>query len=146
MSPTIVRGTIVSFDTTSYTATVMLDGSLAEVTMPVGEWVPASFLAADDSVAVLLFQAHNYENGVILGPFGAASALLALTGTPTDGQVPIGRTAQGDLVLASLTGTANQITVTGGAGAITLSLPSPLSLTDLNLAGSVLSSVPIGAH
>ena len=51
----------------------MLDGSLAEVEMAVGEWVPASLLAADDEVAVLLFADSNQEDGVILGPFGDAA-------------------------------------------------------------------------
>lgn len=125
----IVRGTIVSFAASTYLAQVMLHPSLAEVEMIVGEWVPKGSLAADDEVAVLLFDASNNENGVILGPFGAASALLQITGTPTNGQVPIGSTASGALALATLTGTANQITITNGAGSITISIPSNPSLT-----------------
>ncbi len=124
MSATIRRGTLVSFDSATWTALVMLDGSLSEVAMAVGEWVPAALLAADDQVAVLLFEDTNNEDGVILGPFGAASNLLAVTGTPANGQVPIGNGI--GLTLATLTGTANRVTVTNGAGAITLSGPQDL--------------------
>jgi len=53
MTPHLTRGTIVSFDSATYTALVMLDGSVAEVTMPVLETVPANYLAADDEVAVM---------------------------------------------------------------------------------------------
>lgn len=93
MIPHLTRATLVSFDPSTYTALVMLDGSVAEVAMPVGEWVPAQLLAADDEVAVLLFQPTNYENGVILGPFGGLGLLssyveqaeIAAPGTPASG-------------------------------------------------------------
>lgn len=127
MSAAIVRGTLVSFDSSTYLALVMLYGSLAEIEMPVGEWVPKTFLAADDDVAVLLFEETNNEDGVILGPFGAASGLLALTGTPTNGQIPIGNGS--GFTLATVTGTANRVTVTNGAGTITLSGPQDLATT-----------------
>jgi hypothetical protein len=84
MLSALTRGTIVSFNASNWTALVLLDGSLAEVEMPVLESVPSSQLAADDQVAVLLFQATNFENGVILGAFGAAGpADSAGTWTPT---------------------------------------------------------------
>ena len=59
------------------------------------------------------------DHGVLVGS-GAAdiTALAAMT----DGQLLIGDTDE-DPVLATLTGTANEITVTGGAGSITLSIP-----------------------
>jgi hypothetical protein len=124
MNATIRRGTLVSFDSSTWQALVMLDGSLSEVEMAVGEWVPAALLAADDQVAVLLFEDTNQEDGVILGPFGAASGLLALTGTPANGQVPIGNGS--GFTLATITGTANRVTVTNGAGTVTLSAPQDL--------------------
>ena len=127
MTTSIRRGTIVSFEPTTYKALVMLDGSLSEVEMAVGEWVPGSLLAADDQVAVLLFADTNQEDGVILGPFGAASGLLALSGTPSNGRVPIGNGT--GLTLAALTGTANRVTVANGAGSITLSAPQDLHTT-----------------
>ena len=82
MSATIRRGTLVSFDSATWTALVMLDGSLSEVSMAVGEWVPAALLAADDQVAVLLFEDTNNEDGVILGPYGGLGPMAypALSG------------------------------------------------------------------
>lgn len=53
-----------------------------------------------------------------------AAAMVAL-GVATNGQLPIGSTGA-DPVLAALTGTANQITVTNAAGSITLSAPQNL--------------------
>jgi hypothetical protein len=54
----------------------------------------------------------------------AAKGLTTL-GAATNGQVAIGSTGAAPL-LASITGTANQITVTNGAGSITLSAPQDL--------------------
>jgi hypothetical protein len=87
---------------------------------------------------VLMFDDNNNDDGVILGAYGGAPGLLAITGTPTNGQVPIGRTSDGALVLATLTGTANQIIVTNGAAAITLSAPQ-----DLAAASSPTFAAPI---
>lgn len=42
---------------------------------------------------------------------------------PTNGQVLMGHTANGTLEIGTLTGTANQVVVTGGAGSVTLSIP-----------------------
>ncbi len=53
------------------------------------------------------------------GPTGGFADLSAMT----DGQLIIGRTSNTP-VFASLTGTANQITVTNGSGSITLSQPT----------------------
>ncbi len=141
MTPTLRRGTLVSFNSATWKALVMLDGSLAEVEMAVGEWVPGSLLAADDQVAVLEFAGTNPEDGVILGPFGAASGLLALSGTPTNGQVPIGRASDGALVLAALTGTANRVSVTNGAGSIMLSGPQDVHTA----AGPTFGSLNLGS-
>ena len=54
-----------------------------------------------------------------------ASKILASTAAPTNGQVLIGSTGAVP-VLGSIAGTANQITVTHGAGTITLSAPQDL--------------------
>ena len=162
----IRRGLIYSFDAATWTAVVQLDGSVGEVVMPVGEWVPSGMLALDDGVAVLLFDASNPDDGLILGPYGgvsgwsypalsglttgqplratgaAAAAFGALdlananavtgalphgkggtglTGTPSNGQVPIGNGS--GYALAALAGTTNRVSVTNGAGTITLSTP-----------------------
>jgi hypothetical protein len=59
------------------------------------------------------------DHSILLG--SGTSAITAL-GAATNGQLPIGSTGA-DPVLAGITGTGNQITVTNGAGTITLSLP-----------------------
>ena len=62
------------------------------------------------------------DHSLLLG--SGATALTEL-GVATNGQLPIGSTGA-DPVLATLTGTANQITSTAGAGTITLSLPQDI--------------------
>lgn len=47
----------------------------------------------------------------------------------TDGQLLIGKTSDSTFNAATLTGTASQVTVTGSAGGITLSLPSTINVT-----------------
>ena len=71
-------------------------------------------------------------NSLIYTP---ASKVLTSLGTATNGQIPIGSTGAVP-VLAAITGTANQITSTPGAGSITLSLPSAVVIghTDIGLA------------
>ena len=64
--PSILRAQLISFDNATWTAVVLLDGSVAEVVMPVGQWVPDGLLAPDDLVAVLLFDDHNPDDGVVL--------------------------------------------------------------------------------
>jgi hypothetical protein len=69
----ILRGTILSFDSATWTAAVLLDGSDAETVMPVGEWVPAGMLDAADEAAVLIFGGTNNDDGLILGAYGSVS-------------------------------------------------------------------------
>lgn len=59
------------------------------------------------------------DHGLLVGSGTDAVTPLAAA---TNGQIPIG-SAGADPVLAEITGTANQVTVTNGAGTITLSLP-----------------------
>ncbi len=66
------------------------------------------------------------DGGILLG--SGTSAITAL-GVATNGQIPIGDGAT-DPVLATITGTANEITVTNGAGSITLDLPDLLFIGD----------------
>jgi hypothetical protein len=66
----------------------------------------------------------NLANGVT-GTLPAANGGTAVTGTPTNGQLLIGNGT--GYTLATLTGTASQITVTNGAGTITLSLPQAIA-------------------
>lgn len=60
------------------------------------------------------------EGGILLG--SGTGAITAL-GVATNGQIPIGDGTT-DPVLATITGTANEITVTNGVGTINLSLPN----------------------
>jgi hypothetical protein len=63
------------------------------------------------------------DGGILLGSgTGAVTAL----GVATNGQIPIGDGTT-DPVLATVTGTANELTVTNGAGSITLSLPASVA-------------------
>lgn len=59
------------------------------------------------------------DGGILLG--SGTGAITAL-GVATNGQIPIGDNST-DPILATITGTANQIVVTNAAGSITLSLP-----------------------
>jgi hypothetical protein len=54
----------------------------------------------------------------------AASGLAGATGTPANGQFPIGNGT--NYTLATLTGTANEVIVTNGAGSITLTTPQAI--------------------
>lgn len=51
------------------------------------------------------------------------------TGSFTNGQILIGNTTGNTLTKTTLTGTSNQVVVTNGAGAITLSLPQSIATT-----------------
>lgn len=73
------------------------------------------------------------DGGILLG--SGTGAITAL-GVATNGQIPIGDGTT-DPVLATIIGTADEITVTNGAGTITLSMPdtavSPGSYTNTNI-------------
>lgn len=83
------------------------------------EAVPLSVSKGGIGVATLT------DHGILLG--SGTDAVTPL-GAATNGQLPIGSTGA-DPVLAALTGTANQITVTNGAGSITLSTPQDIATT-----------------
>jgi hypothetical protein len=59
---------------------------------------------------------------------GSGTDAVTALGAATNGQLPIGSTGN-DPVLAGITGTVNQITVTNGAGSITLSTPQDINTT-----------------
>jgi len=62
------------------------------------------------------------DHGILLG---SGTGAVTPLGVATNGQIPIGSTGA-DPVLATLTGTANQIIVTNAAGSITLSTPQDI--------------------
>jgi hypothetical protein len=67
--------------------------------------------------------------------YGGASGTLTSLGVATDGQLPIGSTGTTP-VLATLTGTANEIEVTNGPGAITLGIPDAVTLVNPTVTGT----------
>jgi len=67
-STRIRRGVVVSFSFTTWTAVVTLDASHGAVTLPVAHWL--SSLAANQQVAVALFDDSNPSDGVVLCAFG----------------------------------------------------------------------------
>lgn len=62
------------------------------------------------------------------GTLGIANGGTGLTTTPTDGQLLVGKTATNAYVQATLTGTANRVTVTNGSGTITLATPQDIAI------------------
>lgn len=68
------------------------------------------------------------------------SGNLGQVGPLTDGQLLIGDTG-GPPVPATLTGTANQVSVTNGAGSITLSLPQDVNTTSSPTFNTVIANV-----
>lgn len=66
------------------------------------------------------------DHGLLLGSGTSAVTVLA---EASNGQLPIGSTGA-DPSLATLTGTAKRVTVTNGAGSITLSGPQDLDIVD----------------
>lgn len=71
--------------------------------------------------------AINLANGVT-GTLPAANGGTSVTGVPTNGQTLIGNGT--GYTLGTLTGTVNQVTVTNGAGTITLALPQSIGTAD----------------
>lgn len=71
-------------------------------------------------------------------PDGAGS--LASTSAATNGQLLVGSTSSAP-VAATLTGTANEITVTNGAGSITLDIPNSPVFTTPNIGAATATSV-----
>ena len=78
------------------------------------------------SAAVAWSKMANLTASTML--YSNASGDVTATAAPTDGQLLIGSTG---LIpaLAALTGTANQVTVTNGAGSITLATPQSIATT-----------------
>lgn len=108
----------------------------------------AALVDTDDEIIAIINASPSTQIGVPAGGTGAATltdggillgsgtgAITAL-GVATNGQIPIGDGTT-DPVLATITGTADEITVTNGAGTITLSMPdttvSPGSYTNANI-------------
>ena len=83
----VVRGRLLSFLPATFKGIVRLDGSIAAVTLPAGEWVSTATMQTNDKVAVLLFNEADPDDGIILGPYGDVGAGAADLLTDTHGDV-----------------------------------------------------------
>ena len=101
---------------TSNETTVIADGSGGVV---IGIDDPLIVAKGGTGIATLT------DGGLLLG--SGTSAVTSL-GVATNGQIPIGDGAT-DPVLATLTGTTNQVNVTNGSGSITLATPQDIATT-----------------
>jgi len=74
--------------------------------------------------------------------YAASGGVLTSLGAASNGQLPIGSTGATP-VLAALTGTANQVTVTNGAGSITLSTPQDIhtGASNFTVAGETITDL-----
>lgn len=81
------------------------------------------------------------DHGLLVG---SGTAAVTALGVAANGKIPIG-SAGADPVLAEITGTANQITSTPGAGSITLSLPQDIHTgASPTFAGATIDSIVFG--
>ena len=108
---------ILTFTTGDAARTITLSGNPT-----LADWFDQAVKAASSPTFANLTITNATDHGILLG--SGAGAITPL-GVATHGQLPIGSTGA-DPVLATLTGTANQITVTNAAGSITLSIPANL--------------------
>jgi len=77
----------------------------------------------------------------VTGTVAIANGGTGLTSTPTNGQIDIGNGT--NFTRSTITGTASQVTVTNGAGSITLSLPSTINVNTSGNAANVTGTVAI---
>ena len=128
----VVRGT--SFDTVGHSADwkafVDMTSNAAASTLTVQSRIDAAgyanrLLLTD---AGLLTVTNATVTGLTANSFvySGTGGALTTTSAPTNGQLLIGSTSAAP-VAAALTGTANQITVTNGAGSITLATPQNIA-------------------
>lgn len=100
-----------------------------------------STLVIDAGATLTGFPAAIINSGLTGNGFVYANGSNSIisTAAATNGQLLIGRTGLPPLA-ASLSGTANEITATGGAGTLTLSLPSALTFTGKTITGGTFSA------
>jgi hypothetical protein len=111
---------------------------LANTAVTAGSYGGSSQLASIvvDAQGRITFAANNAASGLsiantqITGIMTPAQGGLGISTTPSNGFIPIGNGTR--YTAAAITGTANQVTVTNGAGTVTLSAPQ-----DLGTASSV---------
>ena len=94
-------------------------------------WLTANRLVKTDASKALESVAALTQYAV---PITDALNNLKTLGVASNGQLLVGSTGV-DPALATITGTANEVTVTNGAGTITLSLPDAITLVTLTTTG-----------
>jgi len=67
----VVKGTLKSFDSGTYKATVQVDGSIATYLtgVPVSRSIPSAEMIAGRTVAVLFFAPDNPDDAMVTGVF-----------------------------------------------------------------------------
>jgi hypothetical protein len=103
MTNEVRRGTLLSFDSSAWTAYVYLDGADAESLLPVGQWVPTAMLTPGAELAVLVFGDTNTDDGVVLGAYGAVGS-LSTSGSPTFGGLTINTSTSADPLIITVDG------------------------------------------
>jgi len=114
-----------NIDAINATTETTLEAAIDALTnlVTVGTIGTGTWQATDVGVAYGGTGASTFTDGGIL--LGSGAGAFTVLGVATNGQIPIGDGAT-DPVLATITGTASEVTVTNGAGTITLSLPDPI--------------------
>ena len=138
-----ISGTSNQIDVTNGAASITLSLSSSYVgqtsittlgTIATGTWEGTDIGVAHGGTGVSTLT----DGGILLG--SGTGAITAL-GVATNGQIPIGD-GSGDPVLATISGTSNQVDVTNGAGSITLSLSSSyVGQTSITTLGTITTGV-----
>jgi hypothetical protein len=67
----IHRATLLSFDVTTYTAMVLIEGADNEAQIPVSQWLPPALLVPNVEAAVVLFDSTNTDDGLLVAIYGS---------------------------------------------------------------------------
>ena len=106
-------------------SSISATGGLTVPSLKVTTGITAGEVLTSDASGNATWQAPAVNAAGITGVVGVANGGTALSATPANGQIPIGNGT--NYTLAGLTGTANEVIVTNGAGTITLSTPQQIA-------------------
>lgn len=118
---------------------VLVLGEKSAGTPPTMAADTGGFYVMNDGTRATPYATDEDENRVKL--VDGASGTVVTHGSLTNGQLPIGSTSTGKYTWTTLTGTSNQITVTNGAGSITLSIPTNILLTSIDFSGTTQDTI-----